>query len=135
MAAQEIQQTTRENRLLLWLIAFGSIVIWFSHFAFVYNVVDFGCATSLPDYRIADTATISTLVIIATIIASVLLLLIAFSGLTLWRRARNSEGDAEHVPAFMGLVGIALSIISLGVVILSTIPLFVLRTCGGLAGG
>lgn len=134
MAVQNIRQITYRYPLLLWVMMFGSIVIWFAHFAFVYNVVDFACASSWPSERMSEIRTVTTLVIVGTVVGSILLIVNGLGAFAVWRDARHEDGESAQVRAFMGLVGIALSLISLAVVIVSTIPVFVLQTCAGVTG-
>ncbi|MBK8020791.1 MAG: hypothetical protein IPK19_05010 [Chloroflexi bacterium] len=132
---QNVEHAKRENSIQIWVLAFGSIAVWFAHFVYIYAVVDFGCAAGLPDYVLIGAPAIRLLVIAGTVVASALLIALGIGAFSMWRRSRdNHEEESARLRTFAGLLGIGLGITSLAVVLLSTVPVFVLAACPGAAG-
>ena len=120
-----------------WFHLLGGPILWIAHFLVSYAWVEFACRANLLvfDSTIPGLTVLSWSVLVLTLIAALAALYVGWSSLQSWRRLRGSqetnEPDSWRIESkrFMALSGILLSTWFSLVILLSGLPVLVLRPC------
>jgi len=114
----------RDDRRSLGFALLAGPLVWAGQFMLIYGLQATGCAARLPLLHVALHA-----------VSMLAVGVVAWAGLTSWRYLQALD-SAEHTLATggqlagcMALSGVLVSALFLLLIILSDIPVFVLRTC------
>jgi hypothetical protein len=113
----------------LWFGLLGAPVAWFVHFLAIWAIAEWGCLAGWGRFTILGLDTIAVLLAIATMLV---LPIMAVASIIAWRnwRAGASEAERDSWRVYMGLGGGILGVLFGTLVVLETIPAFVLMPCG-----
>jgi hypothetical protein len=114
----------------LWFGLLGAPIAWFVHFLAIWAIAEWGCLAGWGRFAILGLDVVVALVGIAAILALPIVAAAAFTAWRNWRRAGASPTGRDSRSGFMGIGGIALGALFWTLIILETIPAFVLRPCG-----
>jgi heme/copper-type cytochrome/quinol oxidase subunit 2 len=136
MARAQTQDEIRQP-FWLWFGMIGAPIIWFVHFVIVWAIAEFGCAAGQASTVITG-GSIQVLVIVATVVGVIGTLGSAFVAYRSWRQLERESADGgerrQGLQPFMAFMGMILGLLFTVVVILDVIPVFIVSTCGGVAG-
>jgi len=112
----------------LWFSMAGSPAVWFAHFLAIWVLGEFGCETTLATSQIFGADAIKMLVMIATVIA------LPFTLTALFLAYRIFKESADERRLFMARAGVLSSAAFSFAIVFDVIPVFMLSSCGGVAG-
>jgi hypothetical protein len=115
----------------LWLGLLGAPGIWLVHFLAIWMIAEWGCLAGWTHFTILGFQSVAVLLVSATCIALPLIIAAGLVSWRIWRRARTSAKDyeADNRSAYMGLGGVALSILFVFAAILESLPALLLHPC------
>lgn len=107
-----------------WFGLFGGLTAWVLHLAIGFALVYDSCLTGFSHLRLW--------LVIVTLLLAFMALAATLVGYRLWQRTQTDSADvggATGVQPFMGMVGAALSGLSLFIIVLTAIPVVWLTPC------
>lgn len=120
----------------LWIGLFGSPVVWMAHFMLIWAIVEGGCLTGVSDRSVLGISVVQFFVIVTSLLGLALVAGVGWIGYRNWQhnRAVDASGDGRIARAverthFMAVTGMIFSVLFFTMILLSTLPVFVLPVC------
>lgn len=118
--------------LAAWFGLFGAPTLWVIHFLVLYAVTEAACPTGLNRLILLGMNGLVASTLLITLLALAGVVAASLAARSLWRAAR-SEVDREHITntrrGYMGLAGMLLGGLFFLVIVMESIPVFVLPAC------
>ncbi len=108
------------------LLASAGLLIWGSHFLFIYIFAALACARAFADLRLLGIGIVPFAIGISTVVA---LLLLAWLSILAWRRESRVFAGEPDTPRFLRWLGAALGIYSAAAILLQALPALVIPVC------
>ena len=117
-------------------------VVWIVYFLIVWAIGEFGCLSGALQFALGGLPAITALVLLITVIALIVVFSVGWRAFVEWRRVRGradargrerepeTGSDEQARTQFLGLGSVLLSVLFGFAILLSGVPLLVLRPCG-----
>ena len=106
---------------------FGGLLIWATHFMFVYSATAVACARGLADITVLGVGLIPLTVILATVLALLATGWLLYAALTWGGPLRGEPRDPGNV--FVRQITLALTLLSMIAIVLSALPSLIVPPC------